>query len=580
PRLPLTATGKLDRAAVRRLLAADVADPPTVREPAASPTSPDAAPPAADDAAPARVTTPLAELLLEEARALLGRPDLTLEHNFFDAGGHSILAFQLILRVGGALGVELELQPLFEAADLAHWAKRVEIALAQPQGAQRPPVCSVPPSLRRPSVGQVEILAAERYAGDSAAYTSVWCEHIRGDFDVDRFAAALRASARRHETLRTRYQMGAGGATLVVDDDVVIQEERRTLPDAGVDEAVRVAEQACARPYRLDREQPVRLHVAHLPQHGRLVTVMVHHVACDAVSFQVLLDETWRRYEGKETADPPAAPYRDFAAWQAEFVAGPAADEQRQWWRAQLSGLSPLQVRTDLAHADVRPRSGRRMPFRLDDALAEAVERQCRELRISPFTVLSAAYAVALDPYATATGHVVGVPCTARGLPEFDHTVGYFVNTLPLRMRAPDDGTVREWLRDWGAECVRTFAHCDLPLPEISRVWDTAQRRGTRLSALFAVNYVGPQPDGDRSRVRLDPGPVKFDVLLTLDRAGRRWSGELVHDVGALDEEDAADVLARFTEAARRITAELDTDVQNLVRRTAPAAVAAAEFDL
>lgn len=555
PSLPTTTSGKIDRAALAALMAG----------------------PAAPEQGAERLASsgPLADLLLHEARALLGQPALPIEANFFDAGGHSTLAFQLVVRVGDALGCQLDLTDLFEAASLAGWARRVEEQLAQPAGESRPPVRPTASAEVRPSLGQVEILAAEQYVGGSAAYVSCWSEHVRGAFDADRFADALRETARHHETLRTRYRFGAAGATAVVDSAASIGDERRDLSGSSLDEAIRVVEQACARPYRLAEEHPVRLHVVRLGADEHVVTLMVHHVACDAVSFRILREETWCRYEGRPVPSRQASPYRDFAAWQAEFITSPAAQRQRDWWREQLAGTAPLRVAPGQG-AERGHRTGHREPFAIDGRRALAIDDLCRELRVSPFVVLSAGYAVALAPYATATDHVIGTPCTARGMAAFDDTVGYFVNTLPLRPRVPATGPIRAWLESWSAECIATFARRDLPLPEITRQWRLPAGRAARLGALFAFNHTRHDLGEGRRRLRIDPGPVKFDLLLTLDWSEHRRTGEMVHDEDVLDADEAAQLLERFLDALDAITADPDAGAHTLL--DAPP-ITADEFD-
>ena len=540
--LPTSPNGKLDTLALTRSLAAVRPEPPGEE---------------ADE------LTALQEMLLGQARDVLGQPELRLSDGFWEFGGDSMQALELANRAGDALGTELDLADLFVAADLREWIDSVETQLTHPDGAgPRPPVPATTVADAHASVGQVEILVAEQYLAGSAANVIPWCEHVRGPFDADLFADALRATVGQHEALRTRFHVEAFGVTVIVDDDAVVDDERVDGTGMAFADAVGVVERAAARPFRLDAQQPVRLHVVRLADDEHLVTVMAHHAACDAVGFRHLLDAVWRRYRGRPADDTGAPPYRDFAAWQRSYLAS-HGDDLRRWWREHLAGAGPLRLPGAARRDPVRPLSGRQRAFDLDPACALAVAELCRTARTSPFAVFTAAYTIALEPYLTGVDDVIGTPVTARGRPAFDRTVGFFVNTLPMRLRIPRAGPVRAWLAGWTAECFATLAHRDLPLPEIAGAW-RADRRDTRPSVLFALNYTQPTTTGERRRVMLDPGPVNLDLIVTLFGGGSGWSGELVHDTVALPPDDAEALLARFTDAVTAIVTDPDRDVDEL----------------
>jgi len=216
------------------------------------------------------------------------------------------------------------------------------------------------------------------------------------------------------------------------------------------------------------------------------------------------------------------------------------------------------------------------MRFEFDAETTEAIDKTCAELRITPFTLLSATYTVALERHMTATDNVIGTLCTTRGGAAFDGAVGLFVSTLPLRLAMPADGTVDAWLTAWGQECMTTFARRDLPLSEIGKVWQPLAGRSTRLSALFAVNYWHLDPVG--RYVPLDPGPVKFDLLLSINLDPDVNIGELIHDTQVLPPAEAEALLERFFRALRALCDAPYRPVAELF--DAPVPVAAADFDL
>ena len=101
--LPMTPNGKVDRRAL-----------PAPAE--------ELTPPQAVSAPP---RTPLEEKLAQAWAAVLGQERVGIYDNFFEQGGHSLAATQLVLRLRDILGVKLALSAVFEAPTVAAMAERL-----------------------------------------------------------------------------------------------------------------------------------------------------------------------------------------------------------------------------------------------------------------------------------------------------------------------------------------------------------------------------------------------------------------------------------------------------------------------
>jgi amino acid adenylation domain-containing protein len=102
--LPLTSNGKVDRAALPALNAANILR----------------------DAAPATPRTPIEERIAEIVATTLRLKQVGVDDNFFLLGGHSLLGTQVIARIADTLGVDLSLQALFESPTVAELSREVE----------------------------------------------------------------------------------------------------------------------------------------------------------------------------------------------------------------------------------------------------------------------------------------------------------------------------------------------------------------------------------------------------------------------------------------------------------------------
>jgi acyl carrier protein len=101
--LPLTPNGKIDRRAL----------PPPRHQ-------------ALPDAAFVAPRTPTEQILVSICSELLNLDRVSVLDNFFEIGGHSLIAMRVIARIRDAFEIEFPLRALFEAPTVDQMALRVE----------------------------------------------------------------------------------------------------------------------------------------------------------------------------------------------------------------------------------------------------------------------------------------------------------------------------------------------------------------------------------------------------------------------------------------------------------------------
>ncbi|KRV48108.1 hypothetical protein AQ490_26585 [Wenjunlia vitaminophila] len=408
--------------------------------------------------------------------AVLGVDRVGVHDDFFELGGHSLLVIQVMARIRKMLGVEVPLRVLFDTATVEEVAARVRAEQGKGLGHGAPALEPVDRSGPLPlSFAQQRLWYLDQLMPDSDFYTMCDAYRVRGPLDLEALQRALRTLVERHETLRTAFVERDGVPYQVVSapDAPVVRRATRVVriePPARTEDGVRDLVAAEARiPFRLADGALMRVAVARLADDDHVLVVTMHHIVSDGWSVDVLVDELGRLYREYVTGTPAALPrldiqYADFAVWQRAWMTGPVQQEQLAYWKRALDGApSVLRLPADHPRPAVQSHRGETVEFPLPAPLVARLEALGREQGVTLFMTLFGAFQVLLARYSGQDDLVVGVPAANRTRAETEPLVGFFVNTLPVRVRCSSELSFLELLDRVREAALGAFAHQDLP---------------------------------------------------------------------------------------------------------------------
>jgi len=289
---------------------------------------------------------------------------------------------------------------------------------------------------------QERLFALQELDPSSTAYAEAVVLRLRGAVDAEALVCALHGLRSRHEWLRSRIEVDGSGPVQVVDDALALVVERADLPAAAGrglgPEAVAWVRGVAEEPLRL-REGPVwRAGLARLSAQDHLLVLVVHHVACDASSIAVLLDELGVRYDaaadgGRVALETPRSP-RDLARAVRALQTSEGARAAVARHAAALAGAD-LDARAGGLDADPRPGPARASVRRVPAVVARRVARVSSDLGTTPFAAVCVAIGAAVADATGAGSPVLGVPVDLRWhLPDSEETVSFLVETAAVAM--------------------------------------------------------------------------------------------------------------------------------------------------
>ena len=506
---------------------------------------------------------------------VLGVDDVSMGDDFFVLGGHSLLAVSMMGGIREAFGTELPLRMLFDEPTPAGLLAAVHrqtgntasagsaadpgpgTEAAEQESAAEPVSLtewlagaeSVRPARLDLSFAQSRMWFLNQLDPGSADYNISLAVRLTGELDEQALAAAVDALFRRHEVLRTIYPETGGVPEQLVLDPT----------DAAHGAGMRLAVSAAATPaevpglLRDDAERGFDVR-AELPLRARLIPVdsadepewvlhlVMHHIASDGASLAPLARDLSASYEAARGQDPAAGPaplplqYADYAAWQRQQLDGTALTAKLDHWRSTLSGI-PAELMLPADHR--RPREsrqpGRQLTFRLDPAGVTALNSLASASNASLFMALHAALAAFLHRSGAGDDLVIGSPTAGRTDPALRELVGFFVNTLPLRVDAGGDPSLRTLLGRSRESILAAFDHDDVPFERLVEAVNPDRELGRHplfQTMLTVDNDVPAVPQLPGVRVKPEPetasGEAKFDLSFTF-----RPDGDSSSDGGA-----------------------------------------------
>jgi amino acid adenylation domain-containing protein len=466
--MPLTPHGKVDRAAL-------AVRAPERRAASGEPYSPP--------------QTPDERLLAGIWGDLLGLDRVDVHDNFFALGGDSILGIQVVSRANRA-GLRLRAVDVFAhqtLSELACAGRSSDPPAAPSSTRDERPTIPDPSShfsddierVSRLSPVQEGFLFHTMLESTPGMYLEQLAFRIRGDLDVPCFERAWQHVVERQPALRSSFEWeGLERPVRRVHRRVDIRIERPDLGGNGdprrsvpLDEFLRSDRD---RPFDLQQAPAYRLSLIDIGGSCHQFVWSFHHISLDGWSVPIVLSEVFRAYKAFCKGLPPVLdPVPDVEHALARSLAGDGADAE-PFWRAYLDGLAgptPLPVvRPQAASVAASPVADEER-LDLSERLTEGLQGLARRSRLTLNTILQGAWAILLSRYSDLDDVVFGVSVSGRPaeVPDVERMVGFFLNTIPLRVQVPGTSSLLPWLRRLQDQQVEARRFETTPLIDIRR---------------------------------------------------------------------------------------------------------------
>ncbi|WHZ27752.1 MAG: non-ribosomal peptide synthetase [Nitrospira sp.] len=560
--MPLSATGKVNRHAL--------------------PAPDQAAGLAATRIAPRnQVEASLAELW----KSVLQLPEAGIHDHFFEQGGHSLVATQLISRIRELFEVDVSLQALFERPTIAALAEEVTRLRQREKTSVMPPIIPVPRDLPLPlSYSQQRMWLLYRLAPESTAYNMPFASRQMGRLDKAALRSTIDSICSRHEAFRTTFMMRDEGPVQMIHpfrSPHWVEVDLRHLPsEQRRQQAARLVEQEANQPFDLEKGPLARFLLIEVEPEDHVLVLTMHHIIGDQWSFGIIGHEFAIFYNAFCRGEVPSTKpiplqYADYAVWQRRCLTDDRLSAQSDYWQTKLAGLSKLSLPTDYPRPVVQTFNGSHCMLELPTSLIERLKQFSAEHNATVFMTLLACFQILLSRYSGQTDVAVGSPIANRTQSAVESIIGSFVNTLVLRTDLSADPTFVELMARVRITALEAYANQDFPFDKLVETMHSARDHSS--APLVQVLFNVPNaPIGEINVQGLSWVPfevetqaAQFDLSLTIETEFSRRA-YLTFNTDLFEPQTAERMLGQYKTLLRSALANPQSKLSELPTLTTP----------
>ncbi|HEU5378166.1 MAG TPA: SDR family NAD(P)-dependent oxidoreductase [Ktedonobacteraceae bacterium] len=293
------------------------------------------------------------------------------------------------------------------------------------------------------------------------------------------------------------------------------------------------------------------------------------------------LGELYQAFTEKRPSPLPPLPiqYKDYAAWQREWLQGEVLSAHMACWQEQLRGVSTiLDLPTDRARPPRQTFRGAWHTFSLPDSLVADLKRLSRHAEVTLFMTLLAAFEILLARYTGQEDFVIGTPVAGRDRPELEGLIGLFINTLVLRANLSNAPSFLTLLKRVRATTLEAYTHQELPFEQLVESLRPTRdlSRNPLVQVLFRVHNTPRAllklPGIETTLVETEDTTSKFDLsLVFLETPEEGWSGSFEYNTDLFNTETIARMAEHMQNLLEGIVAHPEKKVDDLLPADAPA---------
>ncbi|MCS4307003.1 amino acid adenylation domain-containing protein/non-ribosomal peptide synthase protein (TIGR01720 family) [Rheinheimera pacifica] len=326
---------------------------------------------------------------------------------------------------------------------------------------------------------------------------------VHGVLDTARLTEAVIQTLSFHPILRSQYREidGTARQNILSLADFISNKRHTILPvvdftergeEQARSDALREIKEDCHTPFDLQHDGVFRSRLFLLSKQQYLWYINVHHIAFDAWSHSLLIQQIFQCYYQLGDKQPVSAiteySYIDYACWQRS----PAQEKQLlnklAYWKDKLADVPPLELYTDRPRPSERTYNGNSVAVNIAPAISSKLRQLCHSTGATPFTLMLAVLRILLHKYSRQDDFAIGTLIANRSRTELENVIGFFTNTLAFRTDVDPQLSFLQQLEQEKTTVFNAFANQDISFEKL--VEELNPPRDMSRAAIFQVMLI------------------------------------------------------------------------------------------
>ena len=408
--------------------------------------------------------------------------------DFFEKGGHSLLAMRVKAAVLKKMKIDLDIRDLFVYTKLNNLAEHIDKKATFNEDDHVISVQEKPEKIPL-SFAQESLWFIDNLQGNTTEYNISATIKLKGYLDITLLEHSIKSIIERHETLRSIVKSEGGIPYLNFLNADNWNLNVFSIDTAENNEAYTI-EKLISESFNLAIDFKLKAYLLQTETQENILVLVMHHIASDGWSESILVDELITFYNAGINNTPIDLPkltiqYSDYILWQKKNKH--KLEDQISYWKEKLNNAAILNFPTDFERPKVQDTQGDSVDILIDEELLTKLKELSITNGVTLYMTLLAAYKILLYKYAGQKDICVGTPIAGRTNQEIEKLIGYFVNTLTIRSFVNPEIKFNDFLKQIKTTALDAYKNQDAPFEKV--VEALVKKRDLSRNPLYQVMF-------------------------------------------------------------------------------------------
>lgn len=432
--------------------------------------------------------------LIHIYKNVLGSDEMSINDNFYELGGDSIIAIKISKCIHDDLNLPIDISKVLEYPTILELCKYLNNMDNIKKYSNLRVINPLPKSnYYNVSSSQRRMYLATQKNNMDIAYNIPIALRIKGNIDSSKIEESLNIIINLHESLRTTFDIIDTKVVQVIHE---FKNVKLNICNSNVGN-IEIILRKFVKPFSLKEGPLFRTSLIKLSDSDHILLFDIHHIISDFISMGILMKEFMDIYSENE-CEPLTIQYKDFAEWHNNYIKSPEVVAQKDYWLSKFKDI-PNELNLPTFSKEVINNSADKLEFSIDSNIYKKIKLISKETSTSVFMILLTSYNILLSKYSNSNDIVVGTPISGRHYPQVENLIGVFINTLPIRVRVENDNNYLQLLNHVKETCINAYNNQDVQFEDILDIL----RKDTNNSNLMLFNTLFVMQNGEMPKFNI-----------------------------------------------------------------------------